>query len=117
MKIKNLLFLSIATAFISACVTPENYQYSSSNPQNSATYQQQATSTLPYGLQKKIQRGQPLPPGWQLKLHRGSILDLQIYRSGEIVVPLDKHGLVTIRLEGKLIRLYHATRQITEILN
>jgi len=52
-----------------------------------------------------------------MKLHRGSILDLQIYRSGEIVVPLDEHGLVTIRLEGKLIRLYHATRQITDILN
>lgn len=117
MNIKKLLFLSIATAFISACVTTENYQYPSTIPQISTTNQKQATSSLPYGLQKKYQRGQPLPPGWQLKLHRGSILDLQIYRSGEIVVPLDKHGLVTIRLEGKLIRLYHATRQITDILN
>ncbi|MCH7882102.1 MAG: hypothetical protein IIB69_11135 [Proteobacteria bacterium] len=72
---------------------------------------------LPYGLQKNLERGKPLPPGWQMKLARGSILDANVYRHGDIVVPVDKHGLLTLRVEGKLIRLYQATREIAEILN
>lgn len=114
---KNLLFLLIATGLISGCVFPEHYQYSSSAPPVSTSYQQQSISSLPYGLQKKLQRGKSLPPGWQKKLYPGSVLDAGIYSHGDIVVPLDRHGLVTIRVEGKLIRLYQATREIVEILN
>jgi hypothetical protein len=71
---------------------------------------------LPPGLQKKVDRGEPLPPGWQKKLAKGEILDMNVYRHSEVVVPLDSHGLVTVRIEGKLIRLYDATREILEIL-
>lgn len=131
MKIMNLLFLLIAVGLISGCVFPDNYHHPSSYPQGSSSYpqrsysttqppvpaQQQSTSSLPYGLQKKLQRGQSLPPGWQKKLRVGSVLDPRIYSRGDIVVPLDRHGLMTIRVEGKLIRLYQATREITEILN
>lgn len=116
MKILNLLFLLVATSFISGCVFPDNYHYSPS-VQHSTSPPQSSSSSLPYGLQKKLNRGQSLPPGWQKKLRVGSVLNVQIYRHGEIVVPLDRHGLVVIRVEGKLIRLYQATREIAEILN
>ena len=59
---------------------------------------------LPYGLQKKLQKGQSLPPGWQNKLIVGDRLEPAIYRHGDVVVPLDSKGLLTIRLEGKLVR-------------
>lgn len=117
MKIMNPLILLITTGLISGCVFPEQYHHSSSSQQIYAPAPQQSTSSLPYGLQKKLQRGQSLPPGWRKKLHRGDVLDAEIYSHGEIVVPLDSHGLVTIRVEGKLIRLYHATREVAEILN
>lgn len=71
---------------------------------------------LPPGLQKKAGKGKPLPPGWQKKLARGEIMDNNIYLHSQIVVPLDSRGLVTIRIEGKLVRLYKATREIVEIL-
>lgn len=72
---------------------------------------------LPPGLQKKAERGQPLPPGWQKKLYKGEIMDKEIYRHSQIVVPLDSKGLLTVRIEGKLVKLYEATREIVEVLD
>ena len=71
---------------------------------------------LPPGIQKKLEKGQSLPPGWQKKLIVGERLDRSIYQQGDIVVPLDSKGLVTLRLEGKLVRLVAATREIVKIL-
>ena len=71
---------------------------------------------LPAGIQKKLAKGQSLPPGWQKKLIIGERLESSIYQQGDIVVPLDSKGLVTLRLEGKLVRLVAATREIIEIL-
>ena len=71
---------------------------------------------LPPGLQKKVQRGKPLPPGWQRKRAVGEVLEQQIYDAGQIVVPIDDKGLVTLRVEGRLIRLFEATREVVEIL-
>ena len=71
---------------------------------------------LPPGLQKKVDQGKPLPPGWQKKLARGSHLDKTVYEQGHVVVPVDSRGLITIRIEGKLLRLHKATREIIDIL-
>lgn len=70
---------------------------------------------LPPGLQKKSERGQSLPPGWQKKLIVGNILEKDIYKHGKIVAT-DNRGLVTISIEGKLIKLIKDTREIVEIL-
>ena len=75
-----------------------------------------AAKQLPYGLQKKLEKGQSLPPGWQKKLIVGERLDSSIYQQGDVVVPLDSKGLLTISLEGKLVRLVKATQEIVEIL-
>lgn len=72
---------------------------------------------LPPGLQKKVSRGQPLPPGWQKKLAPGKVMDREVYRQSRIVVPVDSKGLLTVSIEGKLVRVYENTREIIEILD
>ena len=72
---------------------------------------------LPPGLEKNQQRGKPLPPGWQKKLEKGRILDIDIYHHAKIVVPVDKHGIITVSIEGRLLKLDKVTRRIVDILN
>jgi len=76
----------------------------------------QGDDALPPGLQKKVARGEPLPPGWQKKLKVGEPLSRDVYSHREVVVPIDDEGLVTVRIEGKLIRLIDATREVVELL-
>ena len=73
--------------------------------------------SLPQGLQMKLERGGTLPPGWQRKLVRGEILEDSIYHRSEIVIPVDPQGLLTVRIEGKLIRMVEATREIIDIVD
>ena len=61
--------------------------------------------SLPQGLQMTLDRGGTLPPGWERKLVRGETLEERNYRHSEIVIPVDSDGLLTVRVEGKLIRL------------
>jgi len=103
MRLKNLVTILISVGLIMSPL----YVHSGNNK----------AKTLPYGLQKKVEKGQSLPPGWEKKLKVGYHLDADIYHQGDIVVPLDSRGLLTIRLEGKLVRLLGATREIVEILN
>lgn len=72
--------------------------------------------SLPPGLQKKIERGDELPPGWQKKLTVGESLDEVVYQSAEVIVPIDDHGMVTIEVEERLVKLVEASREIVEIL-
>jgi hypothetical protein len=71
---------------------------------------------LPQGLQKKLDKGQDLPPGWQKKLIVGERLDKSVVDHGKIVVPLDSKGLLTVSLDGKLVRFVKATREIVDVL-
>jgi hypothetical protein len=58
-----------------------------------------------------------LPPGWQKKLVKGEVLEEPIYKKSEVVIPVDSEGLLTVRVEGKLIRLIEATREIVDIVD
>ncbi len=100
MKIRYIITLIILASFITTPVCAKKDK----------------SKQLPPGLQKKAAQGEPLPPGWQKKLVKGEILDREIYEHRQVVVPVDSQGLVTIRLEGKLVRLFEATREIVEIL-
>lgn len=80
--------------------------------------------TLPPGLQKKAARGCDLPPGWQKKIARGEVLDAEVYRHAtRLPVELTKtlppapEGTVLIKVEGKVIRLYEATRTIVDVFD
>ncbi len=70
---------------------------------------------LPPGLEKKVARGEPLPPGWQKKLHVGDTLDYAVYHHGEII-RRDSDGIVTVSVDGRIIRVIENTREIIEIL-
>jgi hypothetical protein len=70
---------------------------------------------LPPGLQKKTDRGESLPPGWQKKLVVGDVLEEDIYEQGNLITT-DSNGLITISIEGKLVKLIKDTREIVEIL-
>ncbi len=72
--------------------------------------------SLPPGLEKRSEQGKPLPPGWQKKLHKGDRLADDIYVRGKIVVPLGTDGIVSIEVEGTLIKLHEKTREIIDIL-
>lgn len=71
---------------------------------------------LPPGLQKKVQSGKSLPPGWQKKLAVGETLDKEVYDHGNIVLKDSDKGLITVNIEGKIIRVIENTREIVEIL-
>ena len=70
---------------------------------------------LPPGLQKQVEQGKSLPPGWQKKLAVGETLDHDIYKHGRVVAT-DDHGVVTIRVEDKLIRVIENSMEIVDIL-
>ncbi len=72
--------------------------------------------SLPPGLEKKVDNGGDLPPGWQKKLRRGDILDRDIYRRGKVIKPLGRDGLISIEVDGSIIRLIDDTREIVDII-
>lgn len=71
---------------------------------------------LPPGLRKKSENGQALPPGWQKKLAKGKYLDHDVYKRCVKVYSSDDHGIITVHVDGRVIRLIEATREIVEIL-
>lgn len=83
---------------------------------SSAEAKSDKEQSLSPGLQKRIARGEQLPPGWQKKLNLGEKLDADIYHNAHIVVPVDHHGIITVQIEDKIVRLIKASREIVEIL-
>lgn len=79
-------------------------------------YAKKDKSELPPGLQKKAASGKQLPPGWQKKLKKGAVLDRDVYRKGTVIAPLDPLGLITIRIDDRVLRLDKQTRKIIDIL-
>ena len=71
---------------------------------------------LPPGLQKKADRGQPLPPGWQKKISQGAILEVDLFHRAHIIDPVEAVGILTLRLEDKILKVHEKTRKIIEIL-
>ena len=72
---------------------------------------------LPPGLQKKVERGQPLPPGWQKKLNyqKGDHFDRDLLRFGNI---RDVDGnRQRVEIEGRVYTIIKDTREIIDILN
>lgn len=104
MKILPVIGVSVAIAIYSlpASATPNNPHKGKS---------------LPPGIEKKYERTGELPPGWEKKLAVGERLDRDIYDHSHVIVPLGQDGIVTVRIENKVVRLIQATREIIEILD
>ena len=105
MKLKSLMTFALVLSLCSGSAFAANAKHKNKDKQ------------LPQGLQMKLDRGGSLPPGWQRKLVRGEILAEPIYSHSEIVIPVDSEWLLTVRVEGKLIRLIQATREIIDIVD
>lgn len=80
--------------------------------------------SLPPGLQKKVARGKGLPPGWQKKLARGEVMDREVYAYAQPLpleltrrLPPQPAGVVTVQLEGKIVRLAAATLVILDVFD
>ncbi|MFT5788312.1 MAG: hypothetical protein ACI8SJ_000415 [Shewanella sp.] len=72
--------------------------------------------TLPYGLQKKVERGEPLPPGWQKKLKAGDRLSDDLFSRGKITSPIDTDGNIVIDIDDIPIKVNNKSREIIDIL-
>ena len=77
---------------------------------------------LPPGLQKKMERGGELPPGWERKLRKGRVLDQQVFEvaapvddSMRVQLPIGPKGTLDLQVEGKIVRIYKATRIIQAV--
>ncbi len=79
---------------------------------------------LPPGLAKKVARGEGLPPGWQKKVARGEVMDQDLYLLSAPVpprivyeLPPQPAGTVLVVLQGKVVRLLQATREILDVFD
>lgn len=72
---------------------------------------------LPPGLQKKVERGEPLPPGWERKLNyrKGDYFDRELLRYGD-VRNIDG-GRQRVEVEDRVYTILKDTREIIDILN
>lgn len=71
---------------------------------------------LPPGLAKNVKRGKPLPPGWQKKISPGKTLERDIYAHAKILVPVDPFGIVTLKIDDKILRVHEKSMEIVKIL-
>lgn len=77
---------------------------------------------LPPGLAKKVARGGKLPPGWEAKVVRGQILAVEVFEQAHplpreltVKLPAPPVGTITIAIDGRLVRLLEATREILDV--
>ena len=55
-------------------------------------------------------------PEWQKKIAPGKVIEKDIYVQGKIVVPLDPLGIVTVKIDDKVLRVHEKSMEILEIL-
>lgn len=97
----------IISAIIAAALASTSLSVLAKNPHGKG---------LPPGLQKKVNRGGELPPGWQKKLARGHVIDVRVYNAGKIIVPPDPRGILTLKVENRLLRVHKDTLKILKII-
>ena len=74
---------------------------------------------LPYGLQKKVNNGGTLPPGWQKKLKRGEIAEQSILDNGIILknpIYEDIKNTKIYKVQERIFRVANDTKEILDIL-
>jgi hypothetical protein len=101
-----------------------NRYYQSVPQATPAGHKGKKPKSLPPGLRKKVARGGELPPGWQMKIVRGEVLSEDIYQQATPLpveltrkLPPAQDGTVLVKVEGKVIRLYEATRTILDVFD
>ena len=80
--------------------------------------------SMPYGLQKKLERGGQLPPGWQTKVARGEVLGDDILRHSEripqelaIQLPELRDGEAVRRVGDKVVRVLEGNGTVIDVID
>ena len=79
---------------------------------------------LPYGLQKKLERGGQLPPGWQAKVAKGEVLDAELLRHSERLpndlvrrLPVLRDGTEVRRIGDKVVRVLEGNGTVLDVID
>jgi|TARA_R110002096_G_scaffold379_17_gene2429 hypothetical protein len=79
---------------------------------------------LPYGLQKKLERGGQLPPGWQTKVAKGEVLDAELLRHSERLpndlvrrLPVLRDGTEVRRIGDKVVRVMEGNGTVLDVID
>lgn len=122
MKISKLLTMTLASLLtlssLSYAKKPDYEDKYENNEKAKKHFKEKKQKDMPYGLQKKVQRGGELPPGWKKKLQKGEVVDKDILRSGKVIYKDDYpyvKGTKVYEIEDKIIRVSRATREILEV--
>ncbi len=86
--------------------------------------QKNKSKKMPYGLQKKLERGGQLPPGWQTKVARGEVLNADILRHSERIpydlerrLPALRDGEEIRRVGDKVVRVLEGNGTVIDVID
>lgn len=73
------------------------------------------------GMKKRLEKGKGLPPGWQKKISRGNVVPDDVWSQRQPIprevirgLPPEPEGVVTVRVDSKVIRVVAATKVILD---
>lgn len=73
-------------------------------------------------LAKKLARGGTLPPGWQMKVARGEVMDYEIYNTAKPLpdkilrkLPSIPKGTVLLKVGNTIVRIIKVSREIVDL--
>ncbi|SFF43453.1 hypothetical protein SAMN04488120_10489 [Fontimonas thermophila] len=73
------------------------------------------------GMQKRLEKGKSLPPGWQKKLVRGAVIPADIWAWHEplphdvlVRLPPQPEGVITVRIDSQIVRVIAATHVLLD---
>jgi hypothetical protein len=87
-------------------------------------YYHAGTSAQPLnkGMQKRLEKGKGLPPGWQKKLVRGRPIPADVWAWHEPLpyevlrrMPPQPDGVITVRIENDIVRVVAATQVLLDV--
>jgi hypothetical protein len=87
-------------------------------------YYHAGTSVQPLnkGMQKRLEKGKGLPPGWQKKLVRGRPITADVWAWHEPLpyevlrrLPPQPDGVITVRIDNDIVRVIAATQVLLDV--
>jgi hypothetical protein len=87
-------------------------------------YYQAGASAQPLnkGMQKRLEKGKGLPPGWQKKLVRGHPIPAEVWSWHEPLpsevlrrLPPQPEGVITVRIDNEIVRVVAATQVLLDV--
>ena len=116
MNIKKIITVSLSASLLLSTLVYAKPDHANKGKKE---FKHKKQKNLPYGLQKKLNNGGTLPPGWQKKLEKGEIADESILREGVIIrdnrYPYIKNTKV-YQVQDRIFRVVNNTKEILDIL-